>query len=452
MSTATQPARVAIVGGGASGVLTAIHLAIAAGDDDRALAITLSEPRRLGWGIAYSTRDADHRLNVPAIGMSAHPDDPEHFLRWFHANRSSDLPATGFAPRRDYGAYLVDVLSETLDANPQVTFDHVRAKVAGLIPIANGWQVDLEGGISSTVDAVVLALGAGPPATTWAPPELLASRHFIADPWARPVNEDDIPGRGGVVLLVGAGLTMADQAITWARAGATVHVTSRHGMLPLAHADRPAPKPALPALPEELNLQSATQLVLGQVKAATDWRAGIDSLRPVTQELWQQLPLDDQIRFIRGGALRRWGRARHRVAPEIGARLDELIAEGRLVSHEGTVASATEGVGKVEVRLTTGQKLIADVVVNCTGPANDPAHSGEPLVRELISANFARPHPVGMGIDVEPDGRLRSELALPPIWATGPMLQGELWESTAIPEIRVHAAALTAQIFAAIEA
>lgn len=442
----------AIVGGGASGVLTAIHLAIAAGRDDRELAITLSEPRRLGSGIAYSTRDADHRLNVPAIGMSAHPDDSEHFVRWFHTNRGTDLPAVGYAPRRDYGAYLVDVLLEALDANPQVAFDHVRTKVAGLYPMANGWQLDLGGGITATADAVVLALGAGPPATTWAPPELRTSPRFIADPWAVPVRDEDVPGRGGVVLLVGAGLTMADQAITWAREGATVHVTSRHGMLPLAHSEQPAPKPPLPGLPDELSLHEVTRLVLAQVKAATDWRAGIDSLRPVTAELWQQLPLEEQERFVRGGALRRWGRARHRVAPEIGARLDDLIAEGRLVSHEGTVASASEGVGKVEVRLTTGTKLIADVVVNCTGPANDPAHSAEPLIRELVGSTLARPHPVGMGIDVEPDGRLRSDRALPPIWATGPMLQGELWESTAIPEIRAHAAALPAQIFAAIDA
>ncbi|HEY3737683.1 MAG TPA: FAD/NAD(P)-binding protein [Jatrophihabitans sp.] len=453
---------VAIIGGGAGGVLSAAHLVRAAGEYGRPLDITVLEPGRLGAGIAYSTRDAEHRLNVPAAGMSALPDDPEHFLRWHREHRNSDLSAGGFAPRRDYAAYVVDVLTDALDTNPDVGFEHIRTKVTDIAPSAGRWQLALDGGTTATADAIVLALGAGPPSVAWAPAELLASPHFIADPWAAPVRTEDVPGRGGTVLLVGAGLTMADMAITWGRGGATVHAVSRHGLMPLAHMEDPPPKPPPPALPdaEEVSLGEMTHYIVDQLRTVGDWRLGTDSLRAITADLWRLVPIAERVRALQGasGAIRRWGRIRHRVAPDVGAWLDKAIAEDRLVSHEGTVATARQGVGNLEVRLTDrinpssrgvaagGTKLIADVVVNCTGPANEPSRSGEPLLRQLLSSGLLRPHPVGIGLDVDEDGRPRSDRALPPLWTIGPLRQGELWESTAIPEIRNQAAELPTQL------
>jgi uncharacterized NAD(P)/FAD-binding protein YdhS len=443
---------VVIIGGGACGVLSAAHLAIAAGQDGRELDITIVEPGRLGAGIAYSTRDADHRLNVPTGSMSALPDDPDHFLRWHQQRRDPDMSAGGFAPRRDYCAYLIEVLTEALDANPTVAFQHLRTKVTDIAPTGPRWQLSLDGGTTATADAIVLALGMGPPSVQWAPSELLNSPYFVADPWASPVKAEDVPGPGGTVLLVGAGLTMADMAITWGRGGATVHAASRHGMMPLAHVDNPPPKPAAPPMPDgdAITIADMTHYVIAQIRAVGDWRLGIDSLRPITADLWRSLSLDERIRALRGaaGATRRWGRVRSRVAPDIGAWLDELTADGRLVAHEGTVASAHLGVGNVEVRLTSGEKLHADVVVNCTGPANDPSHSGEPFIRFLLSSGIARQHPVGIGFDVDEDGWLRADRNLPPIVAIGPMRQGELFESVAIPELRAQAAELPKQLFA----
>jgi len=456
VTTAPRPQRIVIVGGGASGTLAAIHLARAA--DGRALQLSVIEPGRLGEGIAYSTRDPQHRLNVPAGGMSAFPDDPEHFLRWVRARGDADFPAGGFAQRRDYGTYLVQTLSDVLDEAPTVDFEHVRTRAENLVPDGHGWRVDLAGGIFAPADAIVLALGSGVPATAWAPQNLLASPRFIADPWAAKVTDEDVPGREGAVLIVGAGLSMADLAMSWGRGGATVHVVSRHGMLPLAHATDPAPKPPTPQLPDEVDLAAARRFVFEQIRAADDWRGGVDSLRAITQALWAMLPLDDQVRFLSADN-RRWGRIRHRVAPEVGAWLDAALADGRLRNHEGTVAEARDTAGRIEVRLTSGgapgnagvaagggTKIHADVVVNCTGPANDPAHGSEPLLHALLDSGVVRAHPVGIGLDVDAGGVPRSAMALPPIITLGPPRQGELWESTAIPEIRVQAAALPEQL------
>jgi len=72
------PTRIAIIGGGASGVIAAANLARASCGDAE---IVLIERRRdVGRGLAYSTRQPDHLLNVRASNMSAFADDPDHFF------------------------------------------------------------------------------------------------------------------------------------------------------------------------------------------------------------------------------------------------------------------------------------------------------------------------------------------------------------------------------------
>jgi uncharacterized NAD(P)/FAD-binding protein YdhS len=73
-----------IVGGGASGVLLACHLFR---NDDDDIRVTLIEKRPVvGRGMAYSTAQPRHLLNVRATNMSAFADDPLHFCRWLAEN------------------------------------------------------------------------------------------------------------------------------------------------------------------------------------------------------------------------------------------------------------------------------------------------------------------------------------------------------------------------------
>src|SRR5690348_7034151 len=92
-----------IVGGGAAGVLAAAHLTRAARTAGRAAHLLIVEPDELGSGIAYSTQDPRHRLNVRAGGMSAWPDDPQHFARWLRRHVTGDISPDDFVPRMYYG-------------------------------------------------------------------------------------------------------------------------------------------------------------------------------------------------------------------------------------------------------------------------------------------------------------------------------------------------------------
>src|ERR1700721_4646083 len=71
--------RGAIVGGGAAGVLAAVHLRRAMPDAQITLIDASGRP---GTGAAYGTDDSTFLLNVPAPRMSVWPDDPDHFSRW----------------------------------------------------------------------------------------------------------------------------------------------------------------------------------------------------------------------------------------------------------------------------------------------------------------------------------------------------------------------------------
>src|ERR1700744_5698199 len=98
--------RVAIVGGGAAGVLAAVHLRRAMPDAQITLIDASGRP---GAGAGAGTDDPTPLLTGPARRMSAWPDDPDPFSRWL--DERAVTPAESFAPRLAYGRYLQDQLA-----------------------------------------------------------------------------------------------------------------------------------------------------------------------------------------------------------------------------------------------------------------------------------------------------------------------------------------------------
>src|SRR6478736_7926123 len=138
--------RVAIVGGGAAGVVAAIHLRRNRPDAQVTLIDASGRP---GTGAAYGTSDPAHLLNVLAQRMSAWPDDPDHFCRWL--DERAVTPMESFAPRLAYGRYLQEQL-----AGADVRIE--TAEAVGLVP-GTPARVSLNDGRSLSADAVVLATG-----------------------------------------------------------------------------------------------------------------------------------------------------------------------------------------------------------------------------------------------------------------------------------------------------
>jgi uncharacterized NAD(P)/FAD-binding protein YdhS len=446
----SAPVVVAVVGGGASGSLAATQLARAVAVTGRRLTILLVEPDEVAEGLAYRTRDPRHRLNVPAAKMSAFDDDPEHFLRWLRRHVAVDFPASGYAPRQFYADYLRHTLAAALRAAPDVRFERVRARATDVRRHGPRLRLTLDDGTSHPADAVVLALGHGTASTSWVPPALARSPRFVGEPW-RAGTERDVPA-GSDVLLVGSGLTMADMAQSWSRTGVRLHVTSRHGLLPLAHTPNQAPPLAAPALPDgPVSLAQARHLVFEQIRAADgDWRRGVDSIRPVTAQLWSRLDPAGRSTFV-ATTMRRWDQARHRVDPAVHAWLEQRRAEGSLVAHTARVVDARDTEAGVEVSLSDGSRVLAAAVVNCTGAGSGVRGSHDPLVMNLLASGLATPDDLDLGFVTEGSGRLvAADGPQPAIWAVGPLRRGDLWESVAMPEIRGQAAALARAVVAAL--
>src|SRR4051794_2654316 len=146
---------VAIVGGGFSGTMVAAQLA------RRGIAsILIDGSGRAGRGVAYSTTEPAHLLNVRAEGMSAWADDPDHFARRFEAEGGE---RRGFAERRLFGRYLGEILDEAV-ASGNAKIAHETACKA--TRDGNGWRIEPDKGENGEAQAPAPAGGdpeTGPP-------------------------------------------------------------------------------------------------------------------------------------------------------------------------------------------------------------------------------------------------------------------------------------------------
>src|SRR6202161_89030 len=109
MTTRKEPSTtIAIIGGGISGTLTALHL-VRQGTPARVILID-GRPG-FGLGLAYSAPSFRHLLNVPAGKISALPDQPDHFLNWLPENHDPTATEKTFAPRAVFGRYIPSLLA-----------------------------------------------------------------------------------------------------------------------------------------------------------------------------------------------------------------------------------------------------------------------------------------------------------------------------------------------------
>ncbi|WP_114226480.1 MULTISPECIES: FAD/NAD(P)-binding protein [Sphingomonas] len=430
-SDETGDTPVAIVGGGFSGTMTALQLA------RRGVASVVIDGSGLaGRGVAYSTTDPAHVLNVPAAKMSAWPDAPEHFAGW------SGLPGGAFAERRAFGRYLSEQFAES--AVPLV-----EQTAAGAERTTNGWRVRLGEGSTLDARALVLAQGNQPPAplavAEGLPPEL-----YVANPWTAEARAAIARAaeRDSDVLIIGTGLTMVDTVLSLVAAGHRGQITalSRRGLVPRAHAD-PAPPPA-PVELSEVPLGSVTRLSrwLRRRSGEVGFRAAVDSLRPHSHAIWQSFDQTEEARFIRH-ARPWWDIHRHRIAPDVAAQLKELIAAGKLRIMAGRLNSLRDEGGEVSATIQRRGDGIVErrfcLAVNCTGPLGEIARTRDPLLADLLSRGEVRPDRFGIGLEVDAHDRAGAGL-----WALGPLTKGRYWEMTAVPDIRGQAAAVAEDISA----
>jgi uncharacterized NAD(P)/FAD-binding protein YdhS len=443
---------VVVIGSGFSGTLTAVQLLRHLPQGHSVALVERSDT--FGRGVAYGTTCSRHLLNVPAGKMSALPDSPDHFLEWVRANRLPTATAGDFLPRKLYGDYCQSLLATTVRETPEVTFDAVNGEAVSIRKSGAQWEVILENGERLRTCHVILATGNQPPAP-FLELEPLPDTLYKRDPWAGDTLQD-VP-LDGSILLLGSGLTAVDQVLTLQeqRFTGTVWMISRRGLLPNAH-KASAAWPSAWTEPLPCSLLSLLTSVREQIEIAaeqgSDWRAVIDSLRPHSQRIWRSLPPAEKRRFMRH-VRPYWEVHRHRVAPEVYGVLAEWMKSGRLKVIAGRIQSSEALPGKAKViyrERNAGQmaEMTVDRVVNCTGPNSTLAIAETPLLHFMLQQGLCRFDPLRFGIDTDESGALidGEGVVSDSLFALGPLRKGQLWETTAVPEIRVQAAMLAEHI------
>ncbi|HEU4959211.1 MAG TPA: FAD/NAD(P)-binding protein [Sphingomonas sp.] len=427
---------VAIVGAGFAGTLQAVNLLRHHGP-----CATLIERATPGEGLAYGAAHPGHLLNVRAAGMSAFPDQPDHFVRWLEAHGVAGA-ATSFAPRLTYGAYLRELLEATA-ARAGDRLAIVPGEVVDLERTGEGVALRLEDGATITADAAVLAVGNLPPHDpAGLDPATLAPPLYFGDPWDKRLTAgltaDD------TVLIVGTGLTMVDVALALEASGFSGRIValSRRGLLPRRHAGGAADWDRLDERPT-----AAASALVAEMRRRADaigWRQAVDELQPFTQSMWRNASADERARFIRH--LRPWWDVhRHRLAPAVADRIEAMLASGRLRIVAGKTLAFRPANGGVAL---TWRRRGADApetmtvarVITCTGPLGDLARAEEPLLRRLVARGLIRPDAQHLGIDVDSEARTVAAdgTSNDDLYALGPMTRGAFWEIVAVPDIRVQ--------------
>jgi len=426
---------VAIIGAGFSGTLQAINLIRHEGPR----ATLIERAPVAGTGLAYGAAHPSHLLNVRAANMSALPDDPAHLVRWLEA-RGVENAAASFVPRRVYGEYLREMLEDALARYPD-RLRLVRGEVEDVTFDADGATLQLSDG-TLRADAAVLAVGNLPPHD---PPGLdpatLSAERYKGDPWDPSVPEG--LSDSDTVLVIGTGLTMVDVALLLEVRGfgGKIVAVSRRGLLPRPHGtgqdwDKIRERPRTKASELVRTVRDRAEQV--------GWRNAVDELRPFTQPMWANAGEDERARFLRH--LRPWWDVhRHRLAPEVHARLQALIDRGQLEARAAKTLGFVEGPDGIAVTLRprgqdAPETILAQRIVNCTGPLGDLARSREPLLQRLAARGVIRPDPAHIGIDVDNQGQTIAAdgTANANLYALGPMTRGAFWEIVAVPDIRTQ--------------
>jgi uncharacterized NAD(P)/FAD-binding protein YdhS len=442
---------IAIVGGGCSGALVAVQL-LRNGFTGR---IRVIETRpRLGYGLAYSTSFDQHLLNVPAAKMSALPDQPAHFLGWLRSRNWQGAAPEAFAPRKLYGEYIEDLLQSSVRDHARGNFRHLCAEVVDAQAITGGVTLALDDGAEVQARKTVLALG-NPASATFenAFVERMGERWHVS-PWIGDALR--VLFAGERILLVGMGLTAVDAALALHAQSipCKTYLVSRRGILPSVHDLRYSSAPP-PSFEDATNVRAMFRQLRAQIRQLLNedgcWRMAVDALRPVSNEIWQKVPLAGRSQFLRH-VKPYWEAHRHRMAPQVRRQMLELEAQGKIESIAGRICASA--VQRNAIELTIAQRrgvqrsLEVDRAINCTGIHENYNKRPRRLIQSLVEGGLASANDLGMGFRTDGAGALIDGHGIPSsvLFTLGPPRRGELFETTAVPEIRCQAEALARRL------
>ena len=449
--------RIGIIGGGFAGTMTAVHL-IEQGTRPLEL-ILVDNSKALNKGIAYHPYSRNQLLNVVAAKMSAYPGKPDHFLDWLCARdefegHDRSLVAQAFLPRYLYGEYLAHIWSGALATCRQkdISITVIQDTVCDLDVTESGVSMHLAGGGVIHAGTCILATGNQLPGNPAIKNEsFFKSPLYFQNPW----NLEPVTGIPGSlpVLIIGNGLTMVDTVTGLLENSfkGTILSVSPNGFNILPHRHNWLKYTEISGeLSGKMSLYDLVRLLHKHIKKVRSLgiSAGpvIDAIRPFTQTIWGNFTAEEKRVFL-SRFRHLWGVARHRIPLTVHDRIQQLRIEGKLLVIAGKIVDISESANSAIVeyydkKAGAIQKTAVARVINCTGPETDFSKLEHNLLNSALRKGIITQDAFRLGIHTNPatfEVFSAEGIPQPALLTLGGNLKGELWESTAVPELRVQA-------------
>lgn len=456
------PPRIAIIGGGFSGAAVALNLLRQL--PPGAAQITIVEPRPLlGGGVAYSSNDPAHRLNVPAVRMLLLCEEPGAFEAWFKdsgglAEDPEALLGDGrIYPRRQaFGRYVNAMLRE---AAAGAEFEHVTACAQQVSVQGDGFRITA-GEAVVDADVLVLAVSHPPPAIPAPLREVTGHKNFIANPW----HDEALAGidPDGRVLIIGTALSTADviSSLQMQRHRGQVLAVSRRGLVSrlrkMAQTEPFGDFATNPCVTALALLQRVRKAVDLAEATGSSWGAVMDALRVQGLTVWSALPGPEKSRFLRH--LRPfWDVHRYQVAPQLAAVTEAQCEAGQLAIRAARILGAriTGDKFEVELKFRDGAPVREefDAIINCTGPDHSRVTITNPVLADLSATGLIQPDPFGLGLQTDLAARAidATGKAQPRLFVSGPLARAAFGELMGLPQVSQHAALVAAEVRSALD-
>jgi uncharacterized NAD(P)/FAD-binding protein YdhS len=462
MGTGSQ--HIAIIGGGFCGIMTATHLLENA---QPAIKITLiNSGYPFAKGVAYSAYSDSHLLNIVAGKMSAYSDRPTDFVDWAHektqySSVDKELLSHTFLPRKLYGEYLENIWNKAnTGKKPGSELNLINDTVVDVEPGDDGVVILLKSGKQIIADKAIIATGNSEPRDPTIPNSTFySSPAYFKNSW-KAESASNIKSDKDI-LIIGNGLTMVDTVLGLIENGftKTIYSISPHGFGILPHRHGGVKYTGLTSeLKEPYNLHDLVRSTHKHIRQVRQLGISaepiIDSLRPHTQKIWQALSLKERRYFMNSRLRHMWGVARHRLPVHTHDFIQNLRIQGKLVVLAGNIKNieqTNEGilVSYYNRKTRLDENLTVERVINCTGPESSIKRTSNTLLQNMFRRGVISSDPLELGMNVDTESfKVIDKYGdkIPNIFTLGTNMRGMLWETTAVPELRVQAEKLAKQL------
>lgn len=449
--------KVGIIGFGFTGTMLASHL-IDKSDFPFEL-IIVDKLENFNVGVAFKTYSNEHILNVVAGKMSAYKDDPSHFVKWLGETRWIEAEGIDikdrFLSRNVYGKYIQSIWEKS--ENEAIV---KNIKIKTFHDLVDSFDLEKDGsttiflkqGEIISVDYCIIATGNNSPLNLEiGNASFYRNENYFQNPWNKEVVEnlrDDHP-----VLIIGNGLSMIDTLLGLLEKqykGKIISISPNgNGLRFIPNIPNDSEYLELTnELDSEIDLLSVIKLLKKHFLKNSDSeitkRLIIDSLRPHAKRIWRGFNNRDKQIFLRYFKSI-WNYLRHRVPLDVYRKINQLHDEKRLEIKSGKILDFIENDSFIEVKYfdkKNGKEETINVsrVINCTGPGADFMKYEENILKKAKEKGYLSQDDLKLGIKTNIENyRIINSFEANNLFTLGINLKGEIFESTAVAELRAQA-------------